>query len=529
MNRVDVALLVLVLTFGAAIGARRLATPMPVVLATVGIALGAAWHLVPGLPSVSVPADRVLLVFLPPLLTTAAYSLPLGAFRRNLRPIALLAVGLVLATMAATALVAHAAAGLSWAAAFVLGAIVAPPDPVAATAVARQTGLPHRLVVILEGEGLVNDAIAIVAYGLAVDAVVTGRFSWGDAALAVAREAPLGVLVGLVVGWIVTRLRRRIDEVAVEAGISLLTPYVAYHLADRVGASGVLAVVTLGFVLQRRATDTSLPAARLVARIVWNAIRFASAALVFVLLGLLMGEIASTGISRPLALAGAAVAGAVIALRLLWMYTVPRLARAVFRDARAPATRGELTVLGWSGMRGVVSLALALALPAFPGNGGGDVRHAVVFLTFAVIVATLVLQGATLLPLVRWLGVGDPERERRDERRVRARARRAGLAALERHRRMHPQAAASGARAGYVAERVADGTLGIAATGTPGVGDGSTRPIMVALDAQRIVVDRMREGDRIGEALAERLVTELDVDAMRVRGDAARLTEAADG
>ena len=523
MTGVDTALLVLALTLGAAIGARRLRTPMPVVLAAAGIALGAAWRLVPGLPPVTVPADRVLLVFLPPLLTTAAYALPLGAFRRNLRPILLLAVGLVLATMAATAVVAHHLAALPWAVAFVLGAIVAPPDPVAATSVARQTGLPHRLVVILEGEGLVNDAIAIVAYRLAVDAVVTGQFSWAGAALAVAREAPTGVLVGLAIGWAVTRLRRSLDEVTLEAGISLLVPYVAYHVADRVGASGVLAVVTLGFMLRRHATAIGTPAARLAARTIWNAIRFASTALVFLLLGLLVGEIAVAELSASLLLAGAAVAGTVIGLRLLWMFVVPRVTRLFAGERRQPtSSRAELTVLGWAGMRGVVSLALALALPAFPGPGGGAARRAVVLITFAVIVATLVLQGATLLPLVARLGAGDPERERRDERRVRARARRAGLAALA---RLGQTDASQAGACRLLAPRVNDGTVGIAAAGGTGWPRELSRSVTEVLGAQRAVVERMRDGDRIGETLAERLETELDVDAMSARGAAGRLTE----
>ncbi|MGI8548552.1 MAG: cation:proton antiporter [Gemmatimonadaceae bacterium] len=522
MNRVDTGLLVIALTLATAVGARRLSTPLPIVLAIVGIIAGAMWRFVPGLAPVTVPPDRVLFIFLPPLLTTAAYALPLSAFRRNIVPIALLAVGLVLATMATAAVVAHVLIGLPWAAAFVLGAIVAPPDPVAATTVGSKSGLAHRLVIILEGEGMVNDAIAIVAYRLAVVAAVTGGFTWTGAGLAVLWEAPAGVAVGLAAGYAVAPLRRRLDHVTLEAGISLFLPYVTYEIADRIGASAVLAVVTLGFILQRQETTASTAAVRLAARTVWASLRFASTALVFLLLGLLIGEATSTRVSSSLVLAGVAVTVAVIALRFLWIYTVPNLRglRSGARSGTAPSPR-EAAVLGWAGMRGVVSLALALALPALPSNGNGRPRDSVLFITLIVIVGTLVLQGVTLLPLVTWLGVGDPDREAHDERRARARARRAGLAALDRTVHSDPSLAAD-CRA--LAERIADGSVGIAAPGTLGGRPDKERPLASALEAERIAVMHMRDTGQIGESVAERLVTEVDVDSMTVSGTAARLT-----
>lgn len=528
----DAALLVLALTLAAALGARRLPAPLPVVLAIVGVALGVAWRHAPWLPPLHVPPERVLLVFLPPLLTTAAYGLPLGAARDNLRPIAWLAVGLVLATMALTAAVAHAAIGLPWAAAFVLGAIVAPPDPVAATAVAGQTGLAHRLVVILEGEGLINDAAAIVAYHVAVRAAAGDGFGWGHAALTLAREVPLGIGVGLAVGWVVTALRRRLDDVTLEAGISLFVPFLTYEIADRLGGSAVLAVVTLGFVLQRRAMEIGTPAVRLAARTVWGAMQFAGTALVFLLLGLLLGQVAGGGFTRQQFAAGAAVAGAAIALRMAWMYVVPyalRLARLVPPTQPVPSWP-ELTVLGWSGMRGVVSLALALALPGFAAAAGGAAARAnVVLLAFAVIVATLGLQGLTLLPLVERLGAGDPGREARDEQRVRARARRAGLAALTREAHGHRIAVAD---CQALARGVTAGAVGIAQPRSAAVDpdhDARAGAAQAVLAAQRGVVDQARDGARVSTDLAERLATELDVAEVRLRGDSARLTGAGDG
>lgn len=520
MTELDTALLVIALTLGTAIGARRLDTPMPIVLAAVGMLLGAVWRFVPWVQPVIIPPERVLFVFLPPLLMTAAYALPLGAFRRNIVPIALLAIGLVLATMLATAAAAHAFLGLPWAAAFILGAIVSPPDPVAATAVGQQTGLPHRIVITLEGEGLVNDAIAIVAYDLTVRAAVANQFSWSHAALTVLWSAPAGVAIGYVIGRAVAPLRRRLDDVTVEAGISLFLPYLTYEIADRLGASAVLAVVTLGFVLQRQITTASTAASRLASRTVWASLRFASTALVFLLLGFLIGEAAQVVTPHSLLLTGSAVTAAVIVLRFVWIFSVPSLRRwAHVGRVRTPSSKEGL-VLSWAGMRGVVSLALALALPALPPDGGGT-RRTIIAVTFLVIIVTLVLQGATLLPLVRALGLSDPRRDARDERRARARARRAGLAALDRIVRREP---ALQPECAAMAELVADGIFGIASRGALGSHGIAREPVAAALHAERQAVMALRDTGQIGESVAERLVTELDVDLMTVRGDAARLT-----
>ena len=527
MTQLDAAFVVLALTLAAALAVRRASAPAPVLLAIVGIVAGILWHLIPGLPPLIVPPERVLFVFLPPLLATAAYSLPLGAFRRDLLAIGMLAVGLVLVTMVVTALVAREAAALSWAAAFALGAIVAPPDPVAASAVAERTGLSHRLVVILEGEGLVNDAVAIVAYAVAIDAVTVGDFTWRGALLETARSVPTGVLLGWVIGRGVAAMRRRMDDVPIEVAITLFVPYLTWLIAERTGASGVLAVVVLGIMLRRHEPKTSSAAARIAAHTVWGAVRFASTALVFVLLGVLGGEVATAGFSWPLLRAGMYVTAAVIAIRLVWMHTVPHALRAIGLEEHFPVpTRGELTVLGWAGMRGVVSLALALAVPALGLVDPGDSRRTIIFLTVAVIVGTLMVQGMGLLPLVRRLGVGDPEREERDERRVRARARRAALAALERMARTD-RAAADHCDA--LAARIRDGTLGVASVGALGSRREDERPLRAALDAQRRVVQGMRDAGHIGDGLATRLETEIDADEMAVAGETARLTDVAGG
>ncbi len=522
MDLVDVTFIVLGLTLATALLVPRTGLPAPIVFAGMGIGVGATSHLVPSLPVIRMPPGLVLFIFLPPLLTTAAYALPLRPFRRNLLPIALLAVGLVLATTGVVAVIGHFLVGLGWAAAVVLGAILAPPDPVAATAVAGKTGISHRLVVILEGEGLVNDAVAIVAYGIALEALTTGKFEATHALLALLQEAPIGVTVGLAAGWIAGVLRRRLDSVPLEIGVSLATPYLAYHLADRFGGSAVLAVVALGFMLRSSTARVSSPVARLAARTVWSFLRYASTALVFLLLGLLIGEIAVDWPGWAVVRAGAVLAVAIIVVRLAWMLVVPRLV-ATLRASDGPTpSLGEQLLLGWAGMRGVVSLALALALPLSIG-GDGELRRTIVFLTLIVIIATLLLQGITLLPLVKRLQVGDAGREAREERSARMRARRAGIAAVKRSKQ--PGAVSAGGSADLIA-RLESGSIGIASSGALGQHAEHGPALLQALDAQRRVVERLRDAGHMGSALAERLDTELDLDAMNAVGDGARLTDA---
>lgn len=518
MNFVDTSFVLLALLLATALVALGLKTPPPVVFAFGGMVAGLAWHLVPALPRVSVPPDLVLLVFLPPLLVTAAYALPLASVRRSLWPIAALAIGLVLASMLVGATIGHYLAGLPWAAAFVLGAVVAPPDPVAATSVAGRTGLAHRLVVILEGEGLINDAIAISAYSVALQAAVTGDFSWGGATLDFLRESVVGTTVGLAIGWGAMQLRMRVNNVPLTVGLSFVTPYLAYHLADRAGGSGVLAVVTLGFLLRYYAPRVPSAAARLAARTAWGAFRYATTALLFFLLGLLLGEILVSWPGWPMLWSGLVLALALIVLRLGWMWTVPRVAVKI-NPSHPQSTWREQAVLGWAGMRGAVSLALALALPMSLEQG--ELRTTIIFLTSVVIVVTLLFQGATLLPLIRWLGVGDPERDERDESNARARAAVLGERAIRSAR----SEAGESVRSERLTGRIADGRIGIAHAGLHAQ-PGNKTLLLAALEAQRQEVARLRDADCLGESVAERLETEIDIDDMVVLAEADRLTSA---
>ena len=511
--------------------AERLATPRPVVLALGGLLLGLVWHAVPGMPDAQVVPDQVLTIFLPPVLAWAAFNLPLGAFRANLRAIVALAVVLVFVTMALVAAVTRALdPAIPWAAALALGAIVAPPDPVAATSVGGQLGLRDRVVTILEGEGLANDAVAIVAYELAVAAAVSGTFSWAHVGVELLRTAPLGVAMGLGVGWASAAVRRRIDDPVLETTISLVVPYVAYVAADWAGGSAVLSVVTLGFLLRRRVLGIGNPPTRLASRTVWRTLNFIVTGLVFLLIGIELGRTSAWVLAPGVLWRGALVSAVVVLVRLAWMHVVPRLVHAVAGASEPDADRtsgAELTVLGWAGMRGVVSLALALALPARTASGAPfPGRAQLVLLSFIVIFVTLVGQGLTLAPLIRWLGAGDPARAAREEaaaRRLAVSAAQRRLAELPDARALHPDVRA------HVSERVAR-DIGLARD-TDADADAAERGrvrrlLGQAIDAERDVVLALRDAGRLDDDTAQRLETDLDVEQVRLRDTARRLTDA---
>ena len=403
--------------------AGRTTIPEPVLLVLAGLAVA----LIPGLPEVELEPELILALFLPPLLYWAALHTDPRELRANLRPISLLAIGLVLVTTAAVAVLGHSVLGLPWAVAVMLGAIVSPPDPVAAVAVAGRLGLPRRLVTILEGEGLLNDATALVLYRVAVAAAVTGSFSLGAAGVELAVSGVGGTAVGVAVGFVGSRILRRVSEAPVENTVKLLMPYVAWLAAERVHVSGVLAVLACGLLMTRHWGSIS-SGARLQARQLWDWLVFVLEGLSFVLVGVQLRTVVDGIEGRSLAdlaLAALLLNLVVIVVRLALVYPaswLPRLsARARERDP-FPG-RGWVTVIGWAGMRGVVSLALALAIPTRVDDGGlFPDRNLVVFLAFSVIVVTLVGQGLTLPLVIRRLGVSaDDEGTAGDGRRALAR------------------------------------------------------------------------------------------------------------
>jgi monovalent cation/hydrogen antiporter len=414
LHEVESLLLVLVMAVaGLSILARLVGVPYPILLVLGGLVLG----FVPGMPVVELPPELVLVMFLPPLLYWAGFFSSPRELQAEARPISMAALPLVLSTAAAVAVVAHTVVDeLPWAAAFALGAIVSPTDPLAATAIGRRVGVPRRMVTVLEGESLVNDATALVAYRIAVTAVATGSFVAWQAGLRFVVGAAGGVAVGLAVGWVVAELRSRLDDPVTEIVVSVATGYAAYLPAERLEVSGVLAAVTAGLYVGWRAPALASAATRLLGFSFWEVLVYLLNAVLFILVGLqlqpILGGVGETAVATLVGQA-ALISAVVIAVRFAWMFTVPYLIRLVDRRPAQVARRlgpRERVVLGWSGMRGAVSLAAALALPLnFP------LRDEILFLTFGVILATLVVQGLTLPGLIRRLRVQGDDTEEQEE------------------------------------------------------------------------------------------------------------------
>ncbi|MDQ3855671.1 MAG: Na+/H+ antiporter, partial [Chloroflexota bacterium] len=418
--------------------ADRLRISYPILLVLGGLTLS----LVPNLPELELAPDLVFLIFLPPLLMYAAYFTSIRDFRANLRPIGLLAVGLVLTTTVVVAVVAHTTIGLPWPVAFVLGAIVSPPDAVAATAIGRRLKLPRRIVTVMEGESLVNDATALVALRIARTAAVSGAaLSLPEAVREFAVASAGGVAIGLVLGWITVRLWRMVDDTSISVMLSFLATYGAYLLAeDRFHVSGVLAVVALGLYMGRNGDSYASARTRLEGVAIWSMVVFVLNGLVFILIGLqlrgILHRMATAGHSIPSLLwYAAAISLTVIVVRIVWIYPATYLPRwlSARLQARDPAPPWQYpTVLSWTGMRGVVSLAAALALPVVTASGSPfPHRDLLIFLTFAVILATLVIQGLTLAPVVRALGVTADGGAQEEEAKARLKASHAALVRLE--------------------------------------------------------------------------------------------------
>jgi CPA1 family monovalent cation:H+ antiporter len=411
--------------------------PYPIVLVVGGLFLG----LIPGIPRIEIDPDLILLIFLPPLLYSNAFFADLQALRTDARTITLLSVGLVLATTVGVGVLAHAVFGLPLAVSFALGAIVAPTDAIAASTISRRLGVPRRMVNVLEGESLVNDATALVAYKVAVVAAVGGSFSFFEAGGRFLYVAAGGIAIGLVVGWIVAEIRRRLDDPTTEVTISLFTGYAAFLPADELGLSGVLATVVAGLYLGWRAPELASPETRLQSFSLWSILTFLLNATLFILVGLqlpvIVEGVEDSGVAIPTAVAYAALASvAVIAIRFAWGFGMTAVIRTLDRRASQVARRANWrfrVVSSWAGMRGAVSLAAALALP-LTTDAGTELpgRSLILFITFGVILVTLVGQGLTLPWLIRVLDFHeDGDAEEREEVRTRLKAASAALARLD--------------------------------------------------------------------------------------------------
>ena len=436
MKALELVLVLLAATAAISVLAERLVVPAPVLLVLGGTVLA----FVPELPRPALSPEVVFLVFIPPLLYWSAFNTSWRDFRRHLRSISLLSVGLVLVTMTAVAAVAHALVpGLPWPSAFVLGAIVSPPDAVAVAAVTRRLGIDRGIMTVLEGEGLVNDATALVAYRMSVAAVVAGAFSLRTAMVEFAWAAVAGVGIGVGVGMLIAALRRRLRVSSVASNtVSILTPFATYIPAEHFGASGVLAVAAVGLYLGRQGPRVLSPQTRTQAIAMWEMLAFLLEGLVFILVGLelpmAVAALHEYGIGT-LAAATLAVAVAAVLVRMVWVipgtYLLGGTMRLLGRPEPVPPWR-NVVFIGWAGLRGADSLVVALSLPLtiatgapFPG------RDLILFLTFAIIFVTLVAQGLSLKAVIRALGLKPDPESAREMSAARARLAVVGLETLD--------------------------------------------------------------------------------------------------
>ena len=516
MNTIEVVLGLLVIATVLAGVARRSRLPEPILLVLAGLVIG----LVPGLPHVELEPELVFLFFLPPILYAAGFFTSIRDFKENLRPILLLSVGLVLVTTLGVAFVLKALVPeIPWPAAVAFGAIVSPPDAVAATAIFRRLGVPRRIVTILEGESLVNDATALVALRFAIVATLGGSFSVVDASMSFLFVALGGIVVGLAIGWLTGIVLTRIEDATLGIVWTLLVPIAAYLPAETLGVSGVLSVVVAGIYAGRVAARSLNSAQRVAGIATWQVVLFLINGLVFVLIGLQLPFILSELEQPPGELLGIAVAviASTILIRIVWVYLslwLPkRLSARLRADPKMPKAK-YTAIIAWAGMRGVVSLAAALSLPIdFPE------RSLIQFLTFAVILATLVGQGLTLPLLVKALGIRAGDEVADEEREARLVAAEAAVQTIARLREEWPEhlelvdqlAAQYDHRVRHIEPP----------NGAPH--DDAEKELLehrlirrAVIDAERNAVIALRDEGRVSDEAMRRLERDLDLEELRL-------------
>ncbi|HSB13484.1 MAG TPA: Na+/H+ antiporter, partial [Bryobacteraceae bacterium] len=523
LHHLELVILLLALVLALTTVAQKILIPYPILLVIGGLALS----VIPGLPVVTLSPDLVFLVFLPPILWAAAYFTSWREFRANLRPISLLAVGLVLATTGAVAAVAHAMLpGIGWAAAIALGAIVSPPDAVSATAIGRRLHIPRRIVTILEGESLVNDATALVLYRAAVGVAIGGSYVMGQTVIQFVFAASVGVAVGLAVGVAVRWALCATEDSFTQTAITLLAPYVAWVLGELTQASAVLACVAGGLYIRRHFSAAVAPTTRLQARAVWNLLIFVLNGFIFILIGLQLAVLRSALPSArfgQVLMAGALVSGTTILVRLVWVPLAAILPRALSPSLRArdpmppwPA----LFLIGWTGMRGIVTLAAALALPLTTAAGQPfPFRAEIILISFTVILATLVLQGLSLAPLIRAINLQEDHDQAQEERQAREHAATVAL------RRLDELAGEDWPPAEHVDRLRVHYSRQLERFASSGskdqnrafeTGESFRRLRHETLSAERLALIDLRNDGTISDELLHRLEHELDVEALRL-------------
>lgn len=530
MSNIEVIMMLMALLAGLYSLAEKIRISYPILLVLAGLGIG----FVPGLPEVRLDPDVVFLIFLPPLLFQAAWKTSWHDFKKMHRPIARMAIGLVFFTTAAIAFVAHELVpGLSWAEAFLLGAIVSPPDAVAATSALKEIRLPKKLNVLIEGESLVNDASALIAYRYALAAAVSGGFVWLDATLQFFLVSGAGVGIGIIVGYVFTLVQRHLlNNSTVETSVTLMAPFVSFLLAEHLDASGVLAVVCTGLFISYRSYEVFSFETRMKMNSFWDTLVFLLNGFVFILIGLqlpsILDDMAGYDLHKMVGY-GLLISLVAIVTRFLWVFPVAGGANMLrARGDRLWKSWRELIVLSWSGMRGIVSLAAALAMPVT--NWAGEhfaARSPILFISFIVILVTLVVQGTTLPYLVRALGVQESEEDRlKEERLLRLAVANGSLSFLEKELAAQlPPAVAARLRdkltrqADYlrdVLDRAADGLENSVLLRHQEVRRYFQAENEV-LEHQRQILLRMHKAGSFSEEMIDRLEQELDVWNLSLR------------
>jgi CPA1 family monovalent cation:H+ antiporter len=435
MLLVELLILFMVCAVGLGWLARQFKLPYPIALVVGGALLGT----LPRLPQIPFDPQLILVIVLPPILYQAALLTSWSDFKANIRPISLLAIGLVIATtLAVGGALKLMVPSVPWAAAFVLGAIVSPPDAVAATAILSRLNIPRHIVTILEGESLVNDASGLVIYKLAIAAVLTGAFSFGEASSQFALVSLGGIAVGMVLAFLFIAIHRRLGDPLIEVITVLTIPYATYVAAESLHVSGVLAVVAAGLVRGRYSPEIVSAEMRIMARSLWNVLVFMLNSLIFILIGIQMSDVMHNLGGIPMSdllFLGGFITLVAVAVRFVWVFPVaflPHWLSGKLHERNAPPRSSELTIISWCGMRGIVSLAAALALPAsLPDGSPFPARDLIIFLTFCVIAFTLLGQGLTLAPLIRKLKVGSDWSMAHEHHKVREAMQAAALATID--------------------------------------------------------------------------------------------------
>ncbi|MBC7506526.1 MAG: Na+/H+ antiporter [Sandarakinorhabdus sp.] len=503
---------------------QRLRIPNAILLVFVGALLS----FVPIMPPVVIAPELVLMLALPPLIYTSGVGMSWRGFRANLRPILLLAIGLVLFTAATVAGAVHWLLGVPWAVAFVLGAVVSPPDPVAAVAISRSLSLPQRLLTILEGEGLVNDATALILLSFAVAATVTGDFSAADALGSFAAIVLSELAWGAATGWAMLRLRQRVGNPQIEIMLALMTPFIAFWPAHVLGGSGVIAALVAGLYVSRHGARFISPATRLQGYFVWGLVAHGLEGLVFLLTGLQAHRILS-GLDQSswqrLVVAGAVVSLVVIAVRFLWVFPATYGPRWLFASLRRrdPYPPWQQTLfIAFTGIRGSISLVAALSIPLLAGDAPFPDREMILFTTFCVIVVTLVGQGLSLpwlLPRLGLVAAGEAEARTNKAREVAARiiGVEAALTELERLEGAGADAAAVAVLRRRHRDRHAEyvGTADTRIDGSPVASDANLQALLIAAERQRI--GELYADHRITDDTRRRIERELDLEDARNR------------